>query len=201
MKLSELNGKDIRIAMDEWNYWYDHDRYVYGELGVRYRHRDALGIAAGLHEFFRNSDIIRMANYAQTVNVIGCIKTTKTQAFLATTAPPLILYRKHYGVTPVEVEGNFGMLALDIAAAWTAKREALTIGVVNPNDAPMTLAVDIEGANLADGGTVWSIVADNPDVYNDEDNQPVGISEGTFTFDGKLRVPAYAVMLFRLESK
>ncbi len=200
-ELPELSGKDIRIAMDEWNYWYDHTRYVYGELGVRYRHRDALGIAAGLHEFFRNSDIIRMANYAQTVNVIGCIKTTKTQAFLATTAPPLILYRTYYGVTPVEVEGNFGMLALDVAAAWTDQRNALTIGVVNPNDAPMTLAVDIEDANLADSGTFWSIVADDPDVYNDENSQPVAINKDTFTFDGKLRVPAYAVMLYRLDSK
>ena len=43
-----------------------------------YKLRDALGIAAGLHEYFRQSDLIQMAHCAQTVNVIGCITTTKT---------------------------------------------------------------------------------------------------------------------------
>ena len=76
--INELANKDIRIAMDEWNYWYGD--YVYGELGVRYHHKDGLGVARGLHEYFRHSDLFFMANYAQTVNVIGCIKTTRTAA-------------------------------------------------------------------------------------------------------------------------
>jgi alpha-N-arabinofuranosidase len=58
-RIKSLGGKDIRIAMDEWNYWYG--PYIYGELGVRYYMKGALGIAAGLHEFFRNTDIIFMA--------------------------------------------------------------------------------------------------------------------------------------------
>jgi alpha-L-arabinofuranosidase len=82
-EMPSLKGKDIRIALDEWNYWYG--PHVFGELGTRYFLKDALGIAAGLHEYFRNSDVIFMANYAQTVNVIGCIKTTKTAR---TSIPP-----------------------------------------------------------------------------------------------------------------
>ncbi|NQT13612.1 MAG: alpha-N-arabinofuranosidase, partial [Planctomycetes bacterium] len=93
--LPNLDGRIVPIAMDEWNYWYR--PYHYGELGCRYELRDALGVASGLHEYFRNSDIIKMAHYAQTVNVIGCIKTTKTDAFFSTTALPLMLYRKQYG--------------------------------------------------------------------------------------------------------
>ena len=72
-RFDSLKGKDIDIALDEWNYWYG--PHVYGELGTRYFLKDALGIAAGLHETMRQSDILFMANYAQTVNVIGCIKT------------------------------------------------------------------------------------------------------------------------------
>ncbi|MCC6142669.1 MAG: alpha-N-arabinofuranosidase, partial [Candidatus Hydrogenedentes bacterium] len=68
-ELPSLEGKDIRIALDEWNYWYG--PYLYGELGTRYFHRDGLGCAAALQAMFRNSDIFFMANYAQTVNVIG----------------------------------------------------------------------------------------------------------------------------------
>lgn len=76
--LPNLRGRVIPIAMDEWNYW--HREYVYGELGCVYELSDGLGVAAGLHEFFRQSDIIQMAHYAQTVNVIGAIKTTRTAA-------------------------------------------------------------------------------------------------------------------------
>ena len=43
-----LAGKNIRIALDEWNYWYG--PHLYGELGTRYFLKDALGIAAGIHE-------------------------------------------------------------------------------------------------------------------------------------------------------
>ena len=49
--------------------------------------KDALGIAAGLHEYFRQSDMVFMANYAQTVNVIGCIKTSNTAAALRHNRP------------------------------------------------------------------------------------------------------------------
>ena len=98
----QLKGKNIRIAMDEWNYWYG--PHVFGELGTRYFLKDALGIAAGINEYARQSDIVFMANYAQTVNVIGCIKTTKTAAAFATTGLVLKLYRKHFGQIPVEVE-------------------------------------------------------------------------------------------------
>jgi alpha-N-arabinofuranosidase len=110
-----LEGRNIRIAMDEWNYWYG--PYVYGELGVQYHLKDALGIARGLHAFFRNSDIYFMANYAQTVNVIGAIKTSGTDAVFDTTGLVLKLYRHRFGSVPVAVTSSAGKL--DVAAALT----------------------------------------------------------------------------------
>ena len=117
-KLDTLKGKDIRIAMTEWNYWYG--PHPFGELGTRYFHKDGLGIARGLHEYFRHSDIIFLANYAQTVNVIGCIKTTKTEATFETTGLVLKLYRNHFGTIPVDVTGE--TYPLDVSAAWTSLR-------------------------------------------------------------------------------
>jgi alpha-N-arabinofuranosidase len=58
--LPNLKGRIIPIAMDEWNYW--HRDYVYGELGCIYDLADGLGVAGGLHEYFRQSDIIHMAH-------------------------------------------------------------------------------------------------------------------------------------------
>jgi alpha-N-arabinofuranosidase len=60
MEIEGLKDNPIPIAMDEWNYWYGD--YIYGELGVRYHLKDALGVATGLHEYFRNSDLYFMAN-------------------------------------------------------------------------------------------------------------------------------------------
>ncbi len=122
-------GKDVRIAFDEWNYWYG--AYEYGELGTRYFLKDGLGIAAGLHELFRNSDLFYMANYAQTVNVIGAIKTNNDAAELEPTGLVLSLYRHHFGSLPVAVRGC--PKPLDISAAWTNDRAALTVAVVNPD--------------------------------------------------------------------
>ena len=127
--LPSLKGKDIRIALDEWNYWYGPNEY--GELGTRYFLQDGLGIAAGLHEMFRNSDLFFMANYAQTVNVIGAIKTTKTQAEMEPTGLVLQLYRRHFGTVPVEVSG--APAPLDASAALTADGRALTVGRREPD--------------------------------------------------------------------
>ncbi len=79
-EIPALKDNHIRIALDEYNYWYG--PHLYGELGTRYFLQDALGIAGGIHELTRNSDVFEMANYAQTVNVIGCIKTSKTAAVI-----------------------------------------------------------------------------------------------------------------------
>ena len=64
-----------------------------------------------------------MANYAQTVNVIGAIKTTATEAELEPTGLVLALYRRHFGTLPVVVREQ--PKPLDVAAAWTADRSAL----------------------------------------------------------------------------
>lgn len=168
-EISGLEHRDIRIALDEWNYWYG--PHVFGELGTRYFLKDALGIAAGLHEYIRHSDLYWMANYAQTVNVIGCIKTTKTSAAFETTALPLMLYRKEFGVAPVAVTHE--LAPLDVVAAWTADQSALTVAVVNPTPDTVDLTLDVEGAVLAGPGTAWTIAGDDPMLFNDPGQAPV----------------------------
>jgi alpha-N-arabinofuranosidase len=162
-RLPELEGKKVPVALDEWNYWYG--PHVFGELGTRYFLKDALGIAAGLHEYFRNTDIYMMANYAQTVNVIGCIKTTKTAAEFDSTAFPLMLYRREFGTIPVKVE--HGSAPLDVSAALTEDKDALTVGVVNPTHDTYRLKLDVTGIMPGSGGRSWVITGDDPKAYND----------------------------------
>jgi len=198
-ELPVLEGRDIRIAMDEWNYWYR--PYVYGELGCIYRLRDGLGIAAGIHEYARNSDIITMAHYAQTVNVIGCIKTTKTAAAFETTGLALKLYRNNFGTLPVAVTGDAE--PLDVAAAWTTDRKALTIGIVNPTEQEHELAIDLKDAQLTGKGRLWLIADTDPLAYNEPGKEPnVEIEEKPVTgISNKLNLPPLSISLYKLVTR
>lgn len=196
-QLDSLKGKDIDIALDEWNFWYG--PHVFGELGTRYFLKDALGIAGGLHEYARQSDIMFMANYAQTVNVIGCIKTTKTAAEMESTGLVLQLYRAHFGTIPVAVQSE---APLDVAAALTEDGKQLTIGVVNPTLSEMSIPCQIVGAKLAAAGTGtrWQIAGSDPQAFN-HPGQPrkVDIQEDTVVVPvDALQVGPCSVTLFAL---
>ncbi len=143
--LGNLKGRTIPIAMDEWNYW--HREYEYGELGCVYDLGDSLGVAMGLHEYFRQSDIIAMANYAQTVNVIGCIKTSKTAAEFATTGLILKMYREVFGAIPINIAG--GMEPYDICAAILEDRSGVTVGIVNPTEETLEVKWELGNARLS----------------------------------------------------
>ena len=192
-----LKGKDIRIALDEWNFWYGTD--LYGEIGVRYFLKDGLGIAEGLHEYFRQSDIIYMANYAQTVNVIGAIKTTKTAAEFETTGLVLKLYRAHYGTIPVKVSG--APEPLDVAAAWKEGKKVLTVAVVNPTKATQTLPLSFKGIGVPKSAKLYLITGSNEMVYNEPGKEPAVTIQETSNapFGGKLMLPPLSVSLYEVQ--
>ncbi len=160
--LEELDGKQMPIAMTEWNYW--HRTYKYGELGCIYDIADGLGIAAGLHEYFRHTDIIDMALYAQTVNVIGAIKTTRIAAEMETTGLALKMYRHHFGTQPVKV--NFDHELLDISAALTQDGKALTLSVINPTASEIKVGLDLSGFALSDNATRWHFSGPDEFTHN-----------------------------------
>ena len=198
--IPQLEGKDIRVAITEWNYWYG--PHIFGELGTRYFLKDGLGIAAGLQEMFAHSDLLFMANYAQTVNVIGAIKTTKTKAQLEATGYALAMYRAHYGTLPVAVDNQ--AQPLHISAAWTDDKGALTIGVVNPLTEAQAFDISLSGAELNPAGKAWVLTGENPMVYNDP-GQPekVSVTEKTATLAAgeKLEVGPLSATIFRFESR
>jgi len=197
-ELPSLQGRDIRIVQDEWNYWYG--PHVFGELGTRYFVKDALGVAAALHEFARHSDLFFMANYAQTVNVIGAIKTTPQAAWLETTGLVLKLYRKEFGTLPVATTCS---PMLDAMAALSADRKTVTLGVVNATTQALEVPLTVEGGRLAPNYT-WHRIAGEPVAYNDADAANVKIGRyGRLTADfpddatpERVRVEPSSVTLF-----
>jgi alpha-N-arabinofuranosidase len=197
--LPNLKGRIIPIAMDEWNYW--HRDYVYGELGCVYDLADGLGVSAGLHEYFRNSDLIQMAHYAQTVNVIGAIKTTRTAAEMETTGLVLQLYRAHYGQIPLHLEQSFG--SCDVAAALSKDGKRLTVGVMNPTDAEVDLRPSVSGATVGNTVTRWHITGASHSAHNTPGKPrevDIRCTDGMSVSSG-LRVPALSCAVFSIPLK
>lgn len=191
-----LADKNIRICMDEYNYWYG--PHIYGELGTRYFMRDAMGIAAGMNEFYRQSDIIYMANYAQTVNVIGAIKTNTTHSVMASTGQVLKLYRAQYGKTPVSVSGE--TRPLDVTAALTAGSDTLVISAVNPTWEEVQFDLDIQNAAAGDGALQWSITAPDDMAYNEPGKPESVVIDGPvkFTVNNTFKVDPVSINIFRI---
>jgi hypothetical protein len=190
----------IRVALDEWNYsWWDFPQ-VYGEAGPRYPFANALGVAEALHEIFRNSDMIYMAN-THPVNVHGHIKTTATDAAFEATALPLIIYRHQFGTLPIIVSSNTS--PLDVAAAWTEDHQSLTVAAVNPTQDNIALTLDLKNAELNGGGQFWIVTSDDLQVYNEPGLPPrVVIQEGNLAGDpSTLMAPAMSVILYKLPAR
>jgi alpha-N-arabinofuranosidase len=195
-RLPHLGGARIPVALDEWNYW--HHDYVYGELGCVYDLADALGVAAGLHEIFRQSDVIHMAHYAQTVNVLGAIKTSRTAAEIEATGLVLQLYRAEFGEIPLKLAQDFS--PLDVAAALTADGGALTLGIVNPTEASVSLELAVDGARVAGPGVRWQIGGATPQAHN-APGRPRAVDVRRFEHDGagkRVDVPPLSCVVLRV---
>lgn len=195
--LPNLKGKLMPITMDEWNYW--HREYTYGELGCVYDLQDGLGTAAGLHEYYRQSDLIHMAHYAQTVNVIGAIKTTRTAAEMETTGLVLQLYRAKFGVTPLLVDQTFG--PLDVAAALTKDGKTLTLSVVNPTADEVSVNLSSAGLTPAGPAVRWSVGGSNAEAHNTPGKPRVVDIVRSDASATALKVPALTTALFELPLK
>ena len=195
--LPSLKGKNIRLVLDEWNYFWGGKPNLYGDGGVRQYFKDALGFATALHELFRNSDQVFMAN-THPVNVLGHIKTTDTAAAFEVSALPLLLYRQQFGVLPLSVFGDLD--TLDVAAALTDDRKFLTVGIVNPTQQGHTLTLDMENAELTGKGEWWRIESTDTLAFNEPGQSPeVLIQSGSQpVISPVLDVPPWSIILYKL---
>ena len=73
--------KRAYLCFDEWNVWYkNHETNGRGQVAPHlveevYTLEDAMVVAGFLHSFVRHADVVKIANLAQIVNVIGPILT------------------------------------------------------------------------------------------------------------------------------
>jgi alpha-N-arabinofuranosidase len=115
-------GRLPMIAVDEWNVWYrktgdratasKHFRKGEDLLEEFYNVRDALYFGSVLNMFIRHADRVKMANVAQTVNVIAPIIATPKGSYYQPTFFPLKYYRSMHQALALDVNVESETMAL-----------------------------------------------------------------------------------------
>ena len=202
-----LRAKRVPIAMDEWAYA--------GSPPNGYRVVPAYAWA--FHEMFRHTDIYQMAAFTFATSLLSA---SRTAAVLDPAGLLFKLYRDHFGTIPVSVTGNAPQSApkyppggeepkvnagsptypLDVAAAWTDDRAALTVAVINPTDSTQTLDLSFQGVRLAGSATRWRMAPDSLDarIVVEEAPQVHVEEEPAAHVPARETFPPFSVTLYRL---
>jgi alpha-N-arabinofuranosidase len=99
-------GKRVALIVDEWGTWYavepgTHPRFLYQQNTMR----DAIVAATSLDIFNKYCDRVRMANIAQTINVLqAMILTQDDKMWLTPTYHLFEMYSAHQDATMVPVD-------------------------------------------------------------------------------------------------
>lgn len=79
----------------------------------QYRLTDALAVATFLNAMQRQGDIVGLANFAQTLNVVGMLVVTPDEVLKETVYWPLLMARKYSGTTALDAWTECGTYEID----------------------------------------------------------------------------------------
>lgn len=171
--------KKVALAVDEWGVWTDAEpgtnpAFLYQQNSLR----DALAAASTLNIFNNHSDRVKMANLAQTVNVLQSLVLTKgAQMVLTPTYYVFDMYKVHQDamllpiklLSPDYVEGNDHIPAVN-ASASKDSAGVIHISLVNIDPSKtITVRTSFEGTQWQHiNGTV--LTSANFNDYNSFEN-------------------------------
>ncbi|WP_185965551.1 alpha-N-arabinofuranosidase [Flavobacterium zepuense] len=150
-------AKKIALIVDEWGGWYDVEEGTNpGFLYQQNTMRDAMIAGTTLNIFNNHSDRVRMANLAQTVNVLQAVILTKGDKMILTpTYHVMHLYKVHQDakLIPIKVASpdyKFGDKTLPaISASASAKDGKTHISLVNIHSTDkITTEINLESLKL-----------------------------------------------------
>jgi len=151
-------AKRIALVVDEWGTWWDVEPGTNpGFLFQQNTLRDAVVAGLSLNYFNERCDRIRMANIAQTVNVLQSLILTDGEKMLLTpTYHVFEMYKVHHDATLLPLDVNCGTYALDgrelASISASASKDAdgtVHISVVNiePSE-KINLLIDLRGGDF-----------------------------------------------------
>jgi len=205
--------KKVALVVDEWGGWYDVEPGTNpGFLYQQNTMRDAMIAGVTLNIFNNHADRVRMANLAQTINVLqAVILTDKEKIVLTPTYHVMEMYNVHQDATllPVSVKsddyilGNEKIPAISVSASKD-KNGLIHISLVNIDaEKARDISVDIHGSKFTSvtGRILVSAkIQDHNEFSNADKVKPVAFSEARIT--GKilsLKMPPASVVVLELK--
>ena len=152
-------AREVSLVVDEWGAWYNAEpgtnpRFLYQQNSMR----DALVAALHLHIFNAHNDRVRMANIAQTINVLqSVILTDEEKMILTPTYHVFEMFKVHQDAQrlSIDLKGadyTYGDQVIPGVSASASRKSAgpvhLTLCNTNPND-PVELVCELRGLNAS----------------------------------------------------
>jgi alpha-N-arabinofuranosidase len=206
-------AKKVALVVDEWGGWYDvepntNPGFLYQQNTIR----DAVLAGLTLNIFNNHSDRVRMANLAQTINVLQAVILTNEQKLLLTpTYHVMEMYSVHHDATmlPLDLKSGDYSLGSDklpaISASASKDQQGLThISLVNidANNA-QDISVDIRGAKFSTvtGRILTSSKIQDFNTFEQPDKiKPVAFKDASLSANTlKVKLPAHSVVVLELK--
>jgi alpha-N-arabinofuranosidase len=206
-------AKRVALVVDEWGGWYDVEPETNpGFLFQQNTIRDAMLAGATLNIFNNHADRVRMANLAQTVNVLQAVVLTDEEKMLLTpTYHVMEMYTVHHDATliPIDLVTSdyaFGTDKLPAVSA-SASRDAqgvVHISLVNIDASKVQeITINLRGGKLsAVSGRILTSpkiqdynTFEQPDKVKPTAFKDASISGGVL----KVKLPAHSVVVLDLK--
>lgn len=204
--------KRVGLIFDEWGTWYDVEPGTNrGFLFQQNSMRDALVAGLTLNYLNDRCDRVKMANIAQTVNVLQALIFTDGEKMLLTPTYHIYdMYKVHHDalLLPLELEGpdySYGDQSLPAITASASKSEngKINLSLVNIDpDQSLDVRINLQGTDASNVSA--SILASaemnsfntfgNPEEVKIEEFKGAQIKKGVIS----LKVPAHSVIMLEI---
>ena len=205
--------KKVAMVVDEWGGWYDVEQGTNGAfLYQQNTIRDAMIAGTTLNIFHNHCDRVRIANLAQTVNVLQAVILTKDEKMILTpTYHVMEMYNVHQDATmiPLSIKSENYMVGKDSLQAISVSASKDKAGVVhislvniNPNKG-QEIAISLRGMK-AMGVTGRILTSEKVQDFNSFDSpnkvKPVDFKGATLKGDDlKVTLPPVSVVVLELK--
>ncbi len=204
--------KKVALLVDEWGGWYDVEPGTNGAfLYQQNTMRDAMIAGISLNIFNNHADRVRMANIAQTINVLQAVILTKEEKIILTpTYHVMEMYNVHQDATllPLSIKTNDYKLgdeklpAVSVSAS-VDKAGLMHISLVNiDSQKDQEVSIDLRGAkvNSVSGRILGSAkLQDHNSFENPDKIKPVAFKSAAINGSMlKVKLPAFSVVVLEV---
>ena len=205
--------KKTALVVDEWGGWYDvepntNPGFLYQQNTIR----DAVLAGATLNIFHNHADRVRMANLAQTVNVLQAVILTNEEKMLLTpTYHVMEMYNVHQDamLLPITLKSNDYVLGAEKLASVSASASKDAAGLIHISlvniDAKQNqeVTIDLRGAKFASvtGRILTSEKLQDYNSFETPDKVKPAMFNQTVLNGNSLKVtlPAHSVVVLELK--